>query len=1005
MPATRLFSTTSVEEQWRGIAEPWLREQAVSAWRNPLPTVVLTPGRPESFYLRSRLVEADVPFLGLRFWTPSDARQFLLGKLSPDLRPATQPELRLVARSCAEKLLPQPDASTGTLASVVRDPGPFLRAYDFLLAAGWDPAVSGAVYGRPLARAMSRELAQSGIATQAGLHRLLRERATALDAPLIANLLVLGFNAAHWPLWDLLHALRTSSARTVIAFSRPRFFGEEIDQLWVGSWEESTQEEAAPAPTPMEDDSGSPFASLVASYEKGEPVPAREAPDGDLTFLVTPDLASHARAIVLQAVAYLQNDSCTRLGIVFPEENALALAVAEHLQRLGFPLNDGTGSLRPGLFERRCWPTWIACQEEPSVQRIVAWLRACESHRMSSGLDLPAREATDVLESALGESLVDDLPFLLRLLEENPSDRRASAVAAFLRTRIALPDRAPFAEFLTLTLRALDLPGWEQHCAWLQFAPAAWLRAGDRTLSRRLFLDWLKEASDSRERIRGADGNHFYGRVHLLIYAQISGQTWSHLILTGLNEGVWPRAYEAEAFGARHELVALNREARVLNRFGTGQGGHGQGHETVRAGRSHCLLPLERQDLALRDLCAALDSTQVAACLTALSTDAGKTLLPSDFFTHAYFAQTGRVLDEDTFRHLANSTLDWTQRHASLLAPRELSHNLSQIASTRLAYDARRDESRPFGHYEFAYAEPPARPIQLSCKRWEDAWNHPSAVWLADIVGVSPWPEGTLAWPRAIGTWVHRWLMTGLKTCRERNAVGDFSSLLNHAAEREAHRVRERARAAGIDLCPWWNLVWADAKAKTLGLGEALAPHLLEWQALSEFRLPPDLRIPLPGTTHDDFALTGRLDLVLFEPGLAASAPERGDFTGCACWVIDFKTGSASVLSLKKIAQGVGLQPLLYALALRAQGAASVSVSLQTFDEALKEQVNLDEALQETKIFRSLDLLHRAGIFGMRANAQGGYGYAPVYPIATRFVPGHVLDTKWALVHDSEGSA
>jgi hypothetical protein len=164
------------------------------------------------------------------------------------------------------------------------------------------------------------------------------------------------------------------------------------------------------------------------------------------------------------------------------------------------------------------------------------------------------------------------------------------------------------------------------------------------------------------ERTRGADGNHFYGKVHLLIYAQMTGQTWSHLILTGLNEGVWPRVFEAGAFGSRHELATLNQQARALNRLGAGQGGQGMGHETVGADRGHCLLPLERQDLALRDLCAALESTGVAACLTAMTTEGGRSLLPSDFFNHAYQAKTGRVLDEETFRSLANATSNGAAR-------------------------------------------------------------------------------------------------------------------------------------------------------------------------------------------------------------------------------------------------------------------------------------------------------------------------------------------------------
>src|SRR5476649_2797913 len=125
MATTRLLFTTSVEEQWNSLVGPWLREQAGAAWKNPKPTVILTPSRAESFYLRSRLVEEGVPFLGLRFWTPSDARKFLLAEVAPEIGAATLAELRLVARTCTEKLATKADADNATLTSVIREPGAF----------------------------------------------------------------------------------------------------------------------------------------------------------------------------------------------------------------------------------------------------------------------------------------------------------------------------------------------------------------------------------------------------------------------------------------------------------------------------------------------------------------------------------------------------------------------------------------------------------------------------------------------------------------------------------------------------------------------------------------------------------------------------------------------------------------------------------------------------------------------------------------------------------------
>ena len=95
----------------------------------------------------------------------------------------------------------------------------------------------------------------------------------------------------------------------------------------------------------------------------------------------------------------------------------------------------------------------------------------------------------------------------------------------------------------------------------------------------------MRDVGDSRERRRA--GNHFYGKVHLLVYGQLAGQRWTHLIFTGLNEGIWPRLMEGDAFGSRYEVAELNARARLLNRVGTGRGAQGEGHETVAPGRGH----------------------------------------------------------------------------------------------------------------------------------------------------------------------------------------------------------------------------------------------------------------------------------------------------------------------------------------------------------------------------------------------------------------------------------
>jgi hypothetical protein len=994
MPAAQLFATTSVEEHSRAVAEPWLRAQAAQAWKEARPTVVLTPGRAEGFYLRSRLVAEGQPLLGVRFWTPSDARKFLLAHYPVRVGAATQAELRLLARSCAERLTQRGDSENASLRSVIREPAAFLRAYDLLLGAGWDPSSDGAEYGRELAREWQREMEKSGIATQAGLHRRLRQEASASPQPEIANLLVSGFNAAHWPLWDLLKAVVLSTEQTVVALSQPGIFAETTDQLWNSSWEDFAKMEIVIPELPLEYPQAT-FSRLAASYESGD---RGTIADLDLTFCVTPNLATQTRAVVLRALDFLQRDDCTRLGIVFPEANALALGVAGELRRLQVPMNDGPGTLTPGLFEQRGWQAWLALQEEPGVPHLIAWLRACDAEGRSAGAEpgLPMETIVNVVEGALGETLVDDLSFLAQHLEGNRGRNDARAVAEFLRNRVALPPDETFSKFLELTRQAFALRGWESLLEELEVEPPAWLRKNKAILSRHAFLEWLREANDSQNRARGKESNHFYGRVHLLVYGQLGGQAWSHLILTGLNEGVWPRLFEAGAFGSRYELAALNQQARALNRRVRGEGRHGEGQEIVREGFGHCLLPLERQDIALRDLCGALESTSHAVCLSAMNAEAGRGLLPSDFFNHAHHVAMGSALNEDAFRRLANATEVWCREHDFLF---EIEREVPTVAidETRVAHAVRRDATQPFGAYEFAYDTPPVQPIQLWCKAWEDAWNHPATVWLESVVGAGGWPEGTLSWPRAIGTWAHDWLAQALRESRDSQAP--LVPHVHAAAERTQRRTHEHAAAAGLELYPWWEQVWAQARSISVGLAENLEPVLRDRRFEVEYRIPRGIAAALPGSGRADFELKGRIDLLLFAPGATNVDPTSESFAGTACWVIDFKTGSAKALNAKDVAQGRGLQSLLYALAMRSLGAGAATYSLLTRNAVLKEQVDLDEALQSTAFFRSLEIMHRAGIFGMRPDAESEYGFSPEYPLATCFIPRYVLEAKWARVH------
>jgi hypothetical protein len=262
-------------------------------------------------------------------------------------------------------------------------------------------------------------------------------------------------------------------------------------------------------------------------------------------------------------------------------------------------------------------------------------------------------------------------------------------------------------------------------------------------------------------------------------------------------------------------------------------------------------------------------------------------------------------------RDLAEKTARRGREHAAIFPRSPL--DAQAIQATSLAHAARRNAEVPFGRYEFAFTRPPAAPVQLPCKVWENALAHPAGVWLSHIVGVEAWLEGSLSWKLSLGTWTHRWLSAAL------GAPGrpeELESRVRTAAERDLNMVQKRAQDAGLDLYPWWRRMWEQARGVACGIAQGLVPELAGRTALTEMKLPRSLAVKLPGAAINDFEVRGRVDLLLLESaGAGVSAPvsaEVADLSGCRAWVIDFKTGSDTGLTERRLQKGRGLQIALY---------------------------------------------------------------------------------------------
>src|SRR5207247_7479371 len=117
--------------------------------------------------------------------------------------------------------------------SIARDADPFLLALDELRAAGWtlDEIESAAL--REIAARFEERVHECGFTFVHDADRAVLAQAQ----PLFSNLLLFGFDAAHWPLWPLLHAATLSADEASVVLNDARAEARHLDETWIGTGE------------------------------------------------------------------------------------------------------------------------------------------------------------------------------------------------------------------------------------------------------------------------------------------------------------------------------------------------------------------------------------------------------------------------------------------------------------------------------------------------------------------------------------------------------------------------------------------------------------------------------------------------------------------------------------------------------------------------------------------------------------------------------------------------
>jgi hypothetical protein len=986
-----LLVVPSLREAWDDAIAPWFERVLPETWKHTFPSLVVVPTRGQANDLKARLIAKGYSHFGLQFVTPASLRALLA---RDDATPHAQSEhLRLLLAIAASEMEDRPNESEALAAkAVARAPALLLRALNRLETAGWKFKELALPALAPVVQRFSELLKKCDFVLLGEADRRRLQQAARGERD-FSRVLITGFDGVHWPQWFLLRNAVELAENATIVVEEPRGDFSDIDLCWIGSWEEVCGEAQRASKS-----AHAPGDSFFSETEmRGGAAPAKR-----FDFLIGTNVSEQAEAIARQCVRYLSEEKCKRLGVIFSGSGALPRLVSSSLARLDIPHNDGLAHIVPGIFESVEWQAWIELQRAPRLNSFLRFLNALSDPTvLSTSLSRSAFE--HILRESYSEVLLDDLEVLREFCGARIDEKFQSAAEA-LRALPFLPLRATLAQFLEQTHAVLAYLGWKQHALEIASVTRDWPQCLDAEFPRALFLRWLEETAATFGAGRSAEGDHPYARVQLLTVAHAQNQEWSHLIFAGWNEGAWPPSSGTE-FARAEEIRAFNRSVQQLNKRAARQGSQGEGHTSVRENHSLYLGSSEQRAIALRQFHALLESASEGVTLAAslVQEDTPERLWnPSECFTQLYLTTRHEPLAQATLKHLQRATAQFVNDPRPLT--RESEPPRTDVQQTLIAFNARRDASKPAGEYDFALRTNHSyRPMPtLSVSDLEHIVSSPAIIWMKRYLGVEP-PEDTAnRWAATSGKWVHCWLARIGET-KDGNLFATFpsSTIIDErvrvSADERRAALQQLCDALGKVVPDWWNSGWLNARylARHLG-GKIASVEGWSWMAAE---LPIGREGAVKITQEVELHLRGQIDLVLAQNDAA-------DFVGQKIWIVDYKTGSTKEMKSSDLhdglVKGTALQLGLYSLAMHELGAVEVSASiLSSAVKNVAPQLSVFDLAPHTNIFVDLGEMQRTGVFGMKGEIRPAFGYSAPYPLATLQIDNDILEDRWALTHPS----
>ncbi len=953
--SVELLALASARDAWDGLIKPWLSDQDANS--TSLPSVVLAPSQAVISFLKSRILSDSSACFGIHFWTPGVIRDILLKEFSATARLARAEDLALIARvalSEAKGRSPQAEAC-------YRDPTGLIQLHDQLTGSGrpLDVVSEAAVF--QILRLYDSKLRDSGLWSRQQADQWLQ--CLEVSKPLFQSVLIWGFRSRDWEIKGLLDAAKKSSQKATMVF--PPVSGRYDEMAWLGTWEQSY----GPSEFITVKDATSRPAVLSNSVESLNLL--EDTDKARVTLHLASEPEEEAHIIFHQVVKWLQLPECTRLGIVLPAGSLLARRVSALLHTNGLPHHDSMGHFAAQPCVYQLLEAWAEWQVKANINSWISW---CGIAAEKGLLDLTILEDIKYLTNKHNNKLLSNQ---YNILEHslNESEEIPESVKDWLNQWSLLPSKEVLNIYLQLVSDTVNFIGIETEIRKLE-ARIATLSAklGDR-VERKVFIEWLVNNLRKPGRSRYQNACNVFAKIQILDPLTAQEDDFSHLILGGLNQGIWPATRSPNPYLVETAKTQLNIES--LKR-----GSQGDGHWVMEYGwlwRNQD--QKDEETLAYYRLLESTDTLTISASRDLVEGEG--TSGPSELWWRTAYVLGGEIPDERRMSQMLE------QSKACLFGIKTVDE-FPPMDSTLRAWKARNDGSNPFGCYDCGYKSPPPGGIRLSATAWEQNFKNPLKVWLENHLKIKA-EERFLELPNpniVVGQWVHQWLLANLNENFQPLPAGPY---WRQQVEKASQQIRDKCQSC-FDACSspmpvWWLGYWQDALLKAQSFAEALS-ELRGWnECAAEISLPYDCVINF--SEDGIFPVHGRMDLLL----------RRMHEGGYAYQVIDFKTGKPKSVSPEKLAEkGEGLQMALYILGLEKQ-AEEVNGNLLHAGDSITPGLTPESFRGKSGFWKDLIRMQRNAILGTGFIPRNDYGIEWVPPMATLSVHKSLVQKRWELTY------